>query len=158
VENSAKVTVKNRVSSRFLVFQKCFMKTLTIEDIELGKSSRGAWSNAQLRALGVEQGFNFNKGWKVRLIGKQVTDRQYEKFLGLRDAHLKPQKDEDGYFLGTDKYCCETCFHGLDNNCESFKAGMLCGYWYNPNSEIQGIKYRKSLKEQSLPLFEQATA
>ena len=53
-------------------------------------------------------------------------------------------------FTGTDKYNCETCFHS--RSCEqAWSKDTCCGYWYNPNSKIQGIAYRT--EEEIMPLF-----
>ena len=81
---------------------------------------------------------------------------EQQEYIDKKIAQENADKAEQ--WQGTDKYCCQTCFHGLDSNCRNYQDNMVCGWWFNPNSEIQGIKYRKSLKEQSLPLFEQATA
>lgn len=75
------------------------MVKVTKELLEQGRSSRGAWSNRQLRALGLKKGFNFNKGWKYKLIGSWVTEDQVERFLALKDAHLKNKK---GYYKPND--------------------------------------------------------
>ena len=56
-----------------------------------GMSSRGAWSEAQVRLLG-ESGTNNNRGWRRRVIGREIPDADAERFVLLKDAHLKKKK------------------------------------------------------------------
>lgn len=58
---------------------------LTSQIIDQGKSSRGGWSNEQMRLLGVS---DFTKGWRKRLIGSNVDEQNIKLFLGLKDKHL----------------------------------------------------------------------
>ncbi len=69
------------------------MITVTTELLEQGISKNGAWSAKQLRALNVPIGKRFKlwKGWKDRLIGSEITEQQKNKFLDLKDKHLKPK-------------------------------------------------------------------
>ena len=62
------------------------MPKITIELLEAGKSMNNFWSERQLAILGLD--FK-NKGWKKRAIGKEITQEQVDKFLLLKDAHLK---------------------------------------------------------------------
>ena len=64
-----------------------------------GMSANGSWSVAQLAALGVNA--RRNKGWKQRLIGTDVPEADVERFLAMRDAHLKKRtkyNDLDRFF------------------------------------------------------------
>jgi len=53
--------------------------------LEQGKSKRGAWSRAQVEALGVS--WPLTGGWKKNLIGKEVSEEQVAEFLALKDVH-----------------------------------------------------------------------
>ncbi len=65
---------------------------VTTELLEQGLSRNGAWSRKQLVAIGVpvSKRFKLWKGWKDRLIGSEITEQQKNKFLDLKDKHLKP--------------------------------------------------------------------
>ena len=67
------------------------MVTVTKELLEQGISRNGAWSATQLRALNVPIGRRFKliKGWKDRLIGSEITEQQKNRFLDLKDKHIK---------------------------------------------------------------------
>ena len=127
---------------------------VTTELLEQGKSIRGAWSNKQLRALGLNKGFNWNKGWKLQLIGKEVNQEQIDKFLSLKDKHL------DKY--GANKFDCKNepilfenelnhlntikseitqqdrniCFHRITNNCIEDEINCKC---YVTKQEIKNF-------------------
>lgn len=58
---------------------------ITKEIIEQGKSSRGGWSNKQFKALGIT---DFTRGWKDRIMGKDIPDRMVMEFLSLKDDHV----------------------------------------------------------------------
>lgn len=60
-------------------------RTLTDNMIQDGMSKNGGWSDKQLICLGAEK----VKGWRKRLIGKRINAIRYEKFLSLKDEHLK---------------------------------------------------------------------
>ena len=71
---------------------------LTVEILEKGKSIRGAFSEAQLNVFG--ETFKKNKGWLKKLVGKEVTEKQIEDFLNLKDEHLKnKQKYKDKFSI-----------------------------------------------------------
>ena len=54
----------------------------------------------------------------------------------------------------TPKYCCQTCFHHITDNCADYaRTDNCCGYWYNPNSEIEGIAYGRKEPETTEPLL-----
>ena len=58
---------------------------ITNQIIEQGRSSRGGWSHDQFRCLGE---FEFKKGWKKELIGKDIPEEKIKCFLELKDKHL----------------------------------------------------------------------
>lgn len=65
----------------------------TIETFKKGVSRNGGISNEQIRALGVK----FKKGklphkWKQRIIGTPIPEYMIEKYISLKDAHLKENK------------------------------------------------------------------
>ena len=59
--------------------------------LELGKSSRGAWSSRQIRLLGLPGlgSGKLQKGWRHDLPGRWVEMEKLERFVALRDAHLR---------------------------------------------------------------------
>lgn len=60
---------------------------LTNEIIEKGKSCNGGWSANQLKCFRIK--FPLKKGWKRKIIGKNFSTQQIEKFLSLKDKHLE---------------------------------------------------------------------
>lgn len=73
------------------------MVTVTQDLLEQGISLRGAWNIAQLKALLPAKEFKRRyawpaKGWKHRLIGSKVTQKQVDEFLALKDRHLGHKK------------------------------------------------------------------
>lgn len=65
---------------------------LTHKLLELGISDNGAWNRKQLILFKVE--WPLVKGWKQRLIGLEVTKECFEKFLTLKNIHLKDMKQK----------------------------------------------------------------
>ena len=59
---------------------------LTKELIHAGMSTNGGWNTLQVIILGESMRY---KGWLGRLLGKNVPDEDYYKFLEFKDAHLK---------------------------------------------------------------------
>lgn len=55
---------------------------ITEQFLNDGKSICGGWNSKQLRLLGVK--IPFRKGWKKRLIGKDITKETWDKFLDLK--------------------------------------------------------------------------
>jgi hypothetical protein len=53
-----------------------------------GMSSNGGWSDKQITLLGVWK----TKGWRSRLLGSEVSEDRYQKFLNLKSEHLKNKK------------------------------------------------------------------
>ena len=64
------------------------MVRLTKELIEAGMSQNGGWNNAQLKLLGLR--IPLKHGWKEKLVGDIVSEANYQKFLDLKDDHLRP--------------------------------------------------------------------
>jgi hypothetical protein len=60
---------------------------LTKVIIEQGKSRNGGFSGKQFKCLGI--GENPKKGWLKELMGKEIPDENIEKFLALKNKHLK---------------------------------------------------------------------
>ena len=65
---------------------------ITKELLDKGKSSRGAWSNKQVKLLGEPNGMIDNHGWQRRVLGRYISDVDAERFVLLKDAHLKGKK------------------------------------------------------------------
>jgi 5-methylcytosine-specific restriction protein A len=59
---------------------------ITKEIMQAGKSSNNGWNLKQLAALGEP---NQSGGWYRRLIGKEVSQEQIDRFLELKDYHLR---------------------------------------------------------------------
>lgn len=55
--------------------------------LQSGKSDRGGWNAPQIAVLGVS--WPLKKGWLSNLIGKEITAKDYERFLELRGVHKK---------------------------------------------------------------------
>ena len=60
---------------------------LTRAMIDSGKSDRGGWNRAQLQILGVS--WPPQHGWPSRIIGKEISAKDYERFLELRGFHKR---------------------------------------------------------------------
>ncbi len=60
--------------------------TLTENHLQMGISKQNGFSRNQIAALGDTMD---KKGWRRRLIGKIVTADQFNKFLALKNAHIK---------------------------------------------------------------------
>jgi len=60
---------------------------LTRAMIDSGKSDRGGWNRAQIELLGVEWPLSW--GWITRILGKEISGRDYERFLELRGFHKR---------------------------------------------------------------------
>lgn len=63
---------------------------ITNDMIVYGQSKHGGWSRDQLKLLGVD--WPPAKGWKARIIGRTITQSQYEMFLVTRNLHFKPKR------------------------------------------------------------------
>ncbi len=66
------------------------MKKVTREFLEAGRSDAGGWNRKQLETLGVE--WPPLEGWRKRLIGSDLPDEAYDKFLELRGKTIKAEK------------------------------------------------------------------
>lgn len=62
---------------------------LTKHIFEQGKSSNGGWNEKQISILG--ESIKVSK-WAKRVIGKEFTEEQINKFLALKDAHISGVK------------------------------------------------------------------
>ena len=71
---------------RYILKAKIRKMRLTKEIIEQGMSSRGGWNMQQLSLLGIRE---LKKGWKNRLIGIEVSEENINKFIALKNTHLK---------------------------------------------------------------------
>jgi hypothetical protein len=60
---------------------------LSKELFDKGKSRNGSWSRKQFEALGVP--YPLESGWYRRLIGREFDVDALDRFLNLKDAHLK---------------------------------------------------------------------
>ena len=69
---------------------ECEKIKITRDLLDSGRSSRGAWSKAQVVALGVA--YPPKHGWPKRLIGTFVDAVKVRKFLSLKDEHLPASK------------------------------------------------------------------
>lgn len=63
---------------------------LTREMLMIGQSVNGGWSRAQTDLLGVA--YPLERGWARRVIGSQITEENYRRFMALKDKHLGPKK------------------------------------------------------------------
>ncbi len=73
---------------------------LTEEILSKGLSSNDSFSFKQIKVLGDSM---TKKGWRKRLIGKEVSGFQINQFISLKDAHLKPKNNS------FTKYICNYC-------------------------------------------------
>lgn len=81
---------------------------LSKELFDKGKSKKGAWNKKQFEALGVE--YPLRSGWYDRLIGQEFEIPVLEKFLELKDDHLK---GAEGKIYPPPKQC----YVAPDNDC-----------------------------------------
>lgn len=59
---------------------------ITEELLEKGKSLRGSWNRRQLKLLGINQPY---KGWQRNIIGRTISKENAQKFLLLKNNHLR---------------------------------------------------------------------
>jgi 5-methylcytosine-specific restriction endonuclease McrA len=64
---------------------------LTKANLSAALSSKGSLSTKQFNVLGYKKPF---KGWKRQLIGTMFSQQQIDKFIGLKNAHLKNRKQK----------------------------------------------------------------
>jgi len=85
---------------------------LTDKLIDCGRSKAGGWSRPQLACLGVA--WPPRRGWKRALVGTNIQDAVYNKFLSLKNRHLieegqpkdegtQPRRGISGVLSGSDK-------------------------------------------------------
>lgn len=69
---------------------ECKQIKITRDLLDSGRSSRGAWSKAQVVALGLA--YPPKHGWPKRLVGEFLDESKVLEFLSLKDAHLPASK------------------------------------------------------------------
>ena len=57
--------------------------------LQLGASDKGSWSRKQLAFLGVPT--PPKKGWKHRIVGREIPNEDIRRFLELKNAHSSNQ-------------------------------------------------------------------
>jgi hypothetical protein len=62
---------------------------ITLALIEKGASDSGGWTRAQAKLLGLK--WPFKKGWKHRVIGTRISQRDADEFLSLRNTSKAQQ-------------------------------------------------------------------
>lgn len=60
---------------------------ITQDLIRAGQSSNGGWSKKQLRLLGIK--WPPLQGWRRRIDGAHIADAKADRFVKLRDVHMK---------------------------------------------------------------------
>ena len=68
---------------------------ITNELLLQGMSVNGSWSVGQMAALSIQ--VKGKKGWKRDCIGKEISQEQIDRFLSLRDHHLKKKSKLNTY-------------------------------------------------------------
>lgn len=68
---------------------------LTEEIVMQGLSSNNGWNEEQLKCFGE----TFLKGWKKRIIGKDYSKETIQKFLDLKNTHLRNFKGNNSIEL-----------------------------------------------------------
>ncbi len=61
---------------------------ITDQLIESGRSKSGGWNRKQLSVLGID--WPPTKGWKRRIVGKEINCEQAQKFLDLKGQYANP--------------------------------------------------------------------
>jgi len=56
-----------------------------------GQSKRGGWSRMQIELIGGK--WPLKHGWMNGLVGTFVSDRDYDLFVSLKNAHLEPPSE-----------------------------------------------------------------
>lgn len=67
---------------------------LTEKIFELGKSDRGGFNSAQMLVFGLAKEELKVKGWKRKIIGKDFPKETIDKFIKLRNVHIKNRLQE----------------------------------------------------------------
>jgi hypothetical protein len=92
---------------------------LTKELFEKARSSKGAFSSKQVKLLGLK----FNdlwKGWERDVIGESYHEKTIQKFIELKDKHLKkPFIPKEQYTFNRQNY--ETINEAKSNLIEGFR-------------------------------------
>lgn len=69
------------------------MVEITEQIFEAGKSVNGSWSGKQLKQFGVR--YPLPHGWRQKLIGQLIPQENVDKFLALKDRHIKRVKQKN---------------------------------------------------------------
>jgi predicted DNA-binding transcriptional regulator len=67
---------------------------LTEKVFELGRSDRNGFNNAQMLVFGLTKADLKVKGWKRTIIGKDFPEETINKFIELRNNHIKDRFQE----------------------------------------------------------------
>jgi hypothetical protein len=67
---------------------------LTHEHINSAKTLKGGWTKAQLEVIGIA--WPPANGWQHSVIGKEISDADYQRFRELASVRAKPNKYRDG--------------------------------------------------------------
>ncbi|MEX2336891.1 MAG: hypothetical protein WD555_06435 [Fulvivirga sp.] len=70
---------------------------ITEEFIDKGKSIKGGWSKVQLQIIDVS--WPPEKGWKEKVIGKDISAGEAEKFLSYKEAKESGHGEQGTLFL-----------------------------------------------------------
>lgn len=63
------------------------MTTITRELIDAGRTSSGGWTATQINLLGMQ--WPPAKGWQEKVIGREISQEDADRFLGLRTRSMK---------------------------------------------------------------------
>lgn len=77
------------------------MLTLTDNLIRAGQTNNGGWNKKQLHLLGIS--WPPTKGWKLKVIGQEITEEHYEEFLSLKNKRFKKKKRRQPSFFDDNK-------------------------------------------------------
>lgn len=88
---------------------------LTQQILNEGMSNNGGWSNNQWRALGVVSPHRQSKGWLKDLLGTDISQDKINRFVELRNEHLKKRKKNNQeckhtfYYVAQNEIKCKIC-------------------------------------------------
>jgi hypothetical protein len=63
---------------------------LTHENLNAARTAKGGWTKAQLEAIGVA--WPPANGWRHNVVGKEISDADYQRFCELASVRAKPNK------------------------------------------------------------------
>ena len=155
--NKAKKAIKRKEKH----WSKDYLKTVIVteEILEQGVSINGSWSLRQLRLLLTKNEFKGKKGswprkgWKQRVIGTKISKAQLDKFIALKNSHIKMKDiflEEEArshissinqeILASKTKFDCKKCIHGKTESCTDRPANG-CTYFYNALTDEHGPAY-----------------